>query len=156
MRKLDGDDTEGERLFKLLAGHSEAMGCPVTVESIEGAANGFYVPDEHRIVVGDSLSPVQAAKTLCHEIAHSVLHRDFEVYRAHQGDCELEAESVAFIVLNHFGIDAGAYSFGYVTGWKGGDEAAIKALKASAQRIQVTAKVIIEGSEDESEGLLHA
>ena len=61
------------------------------------------------------------------------------------------AESVAFVVLHHLGIDAGDYSFGYVAGWQGGDEAATKALKASAQRIQVTAKAIIEGIQQVAE-----
>ncbi|MNS16926.1 hypothetical protein D3C72_485890 [compost metagenome] len=84
-------------------------------------------------------------KTLAHEIAHSILHQEIEVYRAHRGDCELEAESIAFVVLYHFGIDAGDYTFGYVTGWQGGGDEAIVSLKFCARRIQSTAKEIIEG-----------
>jgi len=30
------------------------------------------------------------------------------------GCCELEAESIAFITLHYFGLDASDYSFGYV------------------------------------------
>lgn len=152
VRRLKGDDDGGA--FKRLKTFSESRGCPVTVEAIAGRSNGYFAPHENRIVVREGLAPVQGCKTLAHEIAHSFLHTDIEVYRAHRGDCELEAESVAFVVLHHLGIDAGDYSFGYVTGWQGGDEAAIKALKASAQRIQVTAKAIIEGIEGKSEGAL--
>jgi len=143
VQSLTGD-AAGD-LFDRLAAFSAANGCPVTVEHIDGSANGFYSPRDHRIVVREGLAPDQAAKTLAHELGHSILHRDAEVYRAHRGDCELEAESVAFVVLHHFGIDAGAYSFGYVTTWAGGDDEAIKGLKTSAARIQATARKIIGG-----------
>lgn len=152
VKKLVGDDDGGA--FERLKAFSESRGCPVTVEAIAGRSNGYFAPHENRIVVREGLAPVQACKTLAHEIAHSFLHHDIEIYREHRGDCELEAESVAFVVLHHLGIDASDYSFGYVTGWQGGDDAAIKALKASAQRIQVTAKAIIVGIESKPEGAL--
>ena len=142
LQKLQGDDGG---LFQRAKTWAEAWGCPVTVEAFEGKANGFYEPDRHAVTVRAGMPPAQQLKTLVHELAHAHLHRDIEVYRAHRGDCELEAESTAFVVLNHFGIDAGAYSFGYVAGWAGGDESAFKHLKSSAQRIQQTAKAIIEG-----------
>lgn len=152
VKKLEGDDDGGA--FDRLTAFSGSRGCPVTVEPIAGRANGYFAPLENRIVVREDLGPVQACKTLAHEIAHSFLHTDIEVYRAHRGDCELEAESVAFVVLQHLGIDSGGYSFGYVAGWQGGNDAAIKALKTSAQRIQVTAKAIIEGIQQvTSEGI---
>ncbi|MBU6428354.1 MAG: ImmA/IrrE family metallo-endopeptidase, partial [Cyanobacteria bacterium REEB65] len=134
-----------------LAVFSIERGCPVTVEPIAGGANGFYSPAEHRITIAKGLAPDQAAKTLAHEIGHSLLHRDIEVYREHRGDCELEAESTAYVVLQHFGLNAGQYSFGYVASWAGGDEAAIKALKACAGRVQKTARTIISGIEDRYE-----
>lgn len=144
VQRLQGDDGG---LFKRVKAWSEAWGCPVSVEDFEGRANGFYDPERHAITVRAGIDPAQQLKTLVHELAHAHLHRDIEVYRAHRGDCELEAESTAFVVLNHFGIDAGAYSFGYVAGWQGGGEEAIAALKACAKRIQATAKAIIEGFE---------
>ncbi|MBU6428678.1 MAG: ImmA/IrrE family metallo-endopeptidase [Cyanobacteria bacterium REEB65] len=136
------------QLFEHLATFSEKRGCPLTVEAISGGANGFFDPTANRIVVREGLAPDHACKTLAHEIAHSILHRDLEIYREHRGDCELEAESASFVVLAHHGINAGQYSFGYVSSWQGGGEAAIKALKASAQRIQVTAKAIIDSIEE--------
>lgn len=145
VRVLDGN-ASGD-LFTRLAAFSEANGCPVRVRPIEGTMRGFYEPLRRRITVREGMPLDQMAKTAAHEIAHSILHHDPEVYAAHRGDCELEAESVAFVVLNHFGVDSGGYSFAYVTGWQGGDANAIKALKASAVRIQQTAKAIIEGIE---------
>ena len=145
VRRLDGD-TAGD-LFERLASFSAGNGCPVTVAAIGGETNGFYRPIEHRITVREGLAPDQACKTLAHEIAHSILHRDLDTYHEHRGDCELEAESVAFVVLHHAGIDSGSYSFGYVTTWAGGDDAALKSLRVSALRIQKTARTIIESIE---------
>ena len=56
---------------------------------------------------------------------------------------ELEAESVAFIVLDHFGLDSGDYSFGYVASWQT-DQDAIAQLQQLGQRIQGAAKHIID------------
>ena len=56
---------------------------------------------------------------------------------------ELEAESVAFIVLDHFGLDSGDYSFGYVASWQT-DKDAIAQLQKVGQRIQGAAKQIID------------
>lgn len=122
-RVLDGN-ASGD-LFTRLAAFSETNGCPVRVRPIEGCVRGFYEPLRHRITIREGMPLDQVAKTLAHEIAHSILHHDPEVYTSHRGDCELEAGSVAFVVLNHFGIDSGAYSFGYLTGWQGGNENAI-------------------------------
>lgn len=140
--KLTGGDGG---LFIRVKAWAEAWGCPVTVADIGGNINGFYEPERHAITVRAGMDPAQQLKTLVHELAHAHLHRDFEVYRAHRGDCELEAESVAFVVLHHFGVNSGDYSFGYVAGWQGGGDLAVTTLKACAKRIQTTAKAIIEG-----------
>jgi antirestriction protein ArdC len=140
--KLQGDDAG---LFERVKAWSAAWGCPVTVEDFPGSANGFYVPERHAITVRAGMSAAQQLKTLLHELAHAHLHQDIDVYRAHRADAELEAESTAFVVMAHFGLDSGAYSFGYLSVWQGGDEAAIKALKTCAQRIQQTARAIING-----------
>lgn len=141
-RKLVGNDDRG--LFERLKSFSEKNGCLVQLKEIESAANGLFSPVENRITIAPSLSPIHRLKTLSHEIAHSILHRDNEAYTLQRADCELEAESVAFIVLHHFGIDAGSYSFGYLASWQGDEEKAIKALKTYGNRIQKTAKSIIE------------
>lgn len=143
VKKLEGNDEHG--LFEQMKTWAEDWGCPVTIEDFPGSANGFYEPEKHAITIRAGMSPVQQLKTLLHELAHAHLHRDLAVYRAHRGDCELEAESTAYCVMAHFGLDSGDYSFGYVSCWAGGDQAAVTSLKASAQRIQATARAIIEG-----------
>ena len=81
-------------------------------------------------------------RTLVHELAHALLHRGLPPAEWDRGDKELEAESVAFVVMNVIGIDAGAYSFGYVAGWAG--DKASERVTASAVLIQRTAKLIVQ------------
>ena len=35
---------------------------------------------------------------------------------------EVEAESVAYVVCNHFGLDTSDYSFSYIASWSSGKE----------------------------------
>ena len=53
---------------------------------------------------------------------------------------ELEAESVAYIVCQHFGLDSSVRSAAYIALWQGDS----KALKASLQRIADTARTMID------------
>jgi hypothetical protein len=58
-----------------------------------------------------------------------------------RGRAEVEAESVAFIVCQAAGLTTGAYSFGYVAGWSGGDP---KIVKATAERVVTAARDILD------------
>lgn len=58
---------------------------------------------------------------------------------------EVEAESVAFTVCQHFGIDTSDYSFGYIAGWSSGRN--MKELKSSLDTIRKTASELITGIE---------
>jgi hypothetical protein len=80
-------------------------------------------------------------KTLAHELAHAILHGDFQDREL----AELEAESVAYIICQELALDSGAYSFGYLAG--GGDEA-IRAITASGQRITAAARQILDRLDD--------
>lgn len=84
--------------------------------TIKRGANGYYSPIENIIVVNGDLSPDQQVKTIIHEIAHSVLHGD-PACKISREDKEIQAESTAFVVCEHFGLDSGQYSFNYVAGW---------------------------------------
>jgi hypothetical protein len=135
---LHGDD---QGLFKQLQHFSDHRGWSVKVEPL-GGANGVCRFGTRQIGIDPKLSPLHRAKTLAHEIAHSLLHEEAQ-YNEHRGDLELEAESVAFIVLDHFGLDSGDYSFGYVASWQT-DKDAIAQLQKVGQRIQGAAKQIID------------
>lgn len=118
---------------------------PVRFEAVHGSANGFYSHDGY-IVVDDRLSASQRLKTLVHEIAHATIHcKGGEQEKADRNTMEVQAESVAFTVCSHFGIDTSDYSFGYVAGWSKGRD--LDELKNSLEVVRKTAGDIIDGIE---------
>ena len=103
-----------------------------------GGANGWYDRIGREIWIDPDLEPVMAAKTLCHEIAHH--HAEHIDSRQEH---ETIAESVAYVVLGHFGIDAGDYSFGYLACWS--DVATFRAKLADIQTIAGQIIECVEG-----------
>jgi hypothetical protein len=138
--RLGGDDADSA--FDRLGGVAGSLGYRVEDADLPGETNGECSPPERVISIRRGLAPAQRAKTLAHEIAHALLHE--EGYAATPRPvAELEAESVAFVVMSRLGIDSGEYSLGYVAIWAGGGDAARAALRGSAQRIQRGAAAII-------------
>ena len=92
---------------------------PVEFGKTKGDSKGFYSPDQGKIVVKEGMSEAQTIKTMVHEISHAKLHnpeKAKENAKKTKGTIEMEAESVAYIVCQHFGIDTSDYSFGYIIG----------------------------------------
>lgn len=115
---------------------------PVPIEYRPAAATkGSYNCLERKIYVNEGMSQVQTLKTLIHETAHALLHDssvlDDEIPKKDRHTKEVEAESIAYVVCQHFGIDTSDYSFPYVTGWSRGKE--LPELKASLECISRTA-----------------
>lgn len=133
-------------LFDQLREVARAHGYAVYEYATTTGANGFTDPAGKRIVVDPTMSPAMRCKTLAHELGHMLMHADSGGYN---GTCretaELEAESVAFIVMARAGVDASGYTFGYVATWQGGTTEARRALQASAERIARAARTIIDG-----------
>lgn len=118
---------------------------PVDFRLFDGDARGYYSDTEKIIVVQDGMTERQSVKTLIHEIAHAMLHTK-EKLQEHKKDRkqkELEAESVAYVVCEHFGFYSEDYSFPYIVGWGGTGFQDI--LKESMTVIQKTADQIIIG-----------
>lgn len=93
----------------------------------------------HRTVgLRPGLSPAQICKTLAHEWAHTFLHAPgqpgSDLPRPVK---EIEAESVAWLLTNHAGLDSGDYSFAYLAHWAGGD---LQQIAATAHRSVTTAR----------------
>lgn len=104
---------------------------PIAFEEINGSAHGYYSHATDSIAIQSGMSESQTLKTMIHEIAHSILHND-NVADAKEKDRqtkEVEAESVAYTVCKHFGIDSSDYSFGYIAGWSANKE--LNELKSS-------------------------
>lgn len=118
---------------------------PVDFRLFDGDARGYYSDTEKIIVIQDGMTERQSVKTLVHEIAHAMLHTK-EKLQEHKKDRkqkELEAESVAYVVCEHFGFYSEDYSFPYIVGWGGTGFQDI--LKESMSTIQKTTDEIITG-----------
>ena len=144
VKPLLADVEQYEDFFAAL---EKASPVPITFEQITNGANGYFSLTDKRIAIKEGVSELQAVKTAIHEIAHAKLHDvdlnapPEEQNRVDRHTREVEAESVAYTVCQHFGLDTSDYSFGYVAGWSSGKE--MTELKASLETIQATAKELI-------------
>ena len=142
--ELSGEVREYEMFFEALK-----RSCPVPMEfeNIEGSAKGYYHQMEQRIAIREGMSQVQTIKTAIHEMAHQRLHavdpldEKSEIINQTRSSKEVEAESVAYTVCQHYGIETSDYSFAYVAGWSHGKET--PELKASLNTIRKTANEMI-------------
>ena len=149
--KLEGNVELYEKFFKTL---KEISPVPIEFEDIKSGANGYYHLEDKRIAIKDNLSEMHTIKTAIHEIAHAKLHalpepdvpEEEQKERPDNNTREVQAESVAYTVCQHFNIDTAEYSFGYIAGWSSGQET--KELRASLEVIRETASEIIEQIEE--------
>ena len=126
---------------------------PIELEEIAGDSKGYYDREAKRIAVQENMSESQTLKTMIHEVAHSKLHskevEQDEQMKKDRNTKEVEAESVAYTVCQHFGIDTSDYSFGYIAGWSSGRDT--KELRSSMDTIRRTASELITGIEEQLE-----
>ena len=122
---------------------------PIRFDEIRSGAKGYYDNVNKEIVIQTGMSEMQTMKTAVHETAHAILHdKDIMQEQGIQKDQmtkEVEAESVAFVSLDHFELDTSDYSFPYIAGWSRGRDT--KELKASLDTIRKTSSEIIDGIE---------
>ena len=134
----------------------EVAPVPIGFEDIPGESKGYFHTEEKRIAVQENMSESQTLKTMVHEVAHSMLHnkelnKDMDAPVKDRNTKEVEAESIAYTVCQHFGIDTSDYSFGYIAGWSNGKE--MTELKASLDTIRRTASELITGIEEQLQAL---
>ncbi len=140
-----------ERYQDFMEALERASPVPIRYEEMEGDRKGYFIDLSHPIAIKEGMSEAQTAKTGVHEVAHAKLHareaeQDTEkaVYKDRETK-EVEAESIAYTVCQHFGIDTSDYSFGYIAGWSSGKE--MPELKSSLDTIRRTSSELIKGIE---------
>lgn len=149
VNELSGSVEDYEDFMQAL---TEVSPVPITYEDIDGDAKGYFRTTDHRIAIQGGMSQSQTVKTAIHEVAHAKLHdrernQDIDaVLDKDRNTKEVEAESVAYTVCQHFGIDTSDYSFGYIAGWSSDRD--MKELKSSLNTIRKTASELITGIED--------
>ena len=119
-----------------------------------GDANGYADHERRHVRVRDDVGGAQAAKTLAHELAHVLLHQPGGPPRERRL-CEIEAESVAYVVAAAARMPTGEYSVPYVAGWAGGNT---DLLRDTASRVLTTSRQILvtAGAPDPSAALTAA
>lgn len=144
--ELTGEVEQYADFFKAVL---QASPVPAGFEKIESGAKGYYSQTEKRIAINEGMSELQNLKTLIHEIAHAKLHDiDLNAPAEKQADRpdrrtrEVQAESIAYAVCQHYNLDTSDYSFSYVAAWSSGRE--LSELKASLKTIRDTASKLIE------------
>ena len=170
---FDVSQTEGKEIPSLVAGELkdsskelkdllqvaiESSPIPVHIDAIQTGAKGFYNYKENLIVLKKGMSDLQTLKTLFHEMGHFQMHSQElnkpEAERTTRSAKEQEAESVAYTVAAHFGLDTSEYSFGYIAGWAAGKDT--KELKESLGKIRHASAAIIDKVEEKLAEKEHA
>ncbi len=142
--ELKGDVDNFEKFFNAL---KEVSPVPIKLDEIDGSAKGFYHQADKSITIQQDMPEIQTIKTAIHEIAHAKLHdrdmqkADIDTPPKDRNTEEVEAESIAYTVCQHFGIDTSDYSFAYVASWGFGKET--PELKSSLETIRSTASELI-------------
>ena len=143
-------DIDSARKEAVFAALKKVTGIDIEFKDIKGGAKGYYSATNNEIVIKSGMSDAQTLKTAFHEAAHNLLHdpaKDIVTNKSPRNEKEVQAESVAFMVAERFGIDTSEYSFPYIASWSDGKQ--LEQPKSALQEIQEAAKKI--SSEIESE-----
>lgn len=122
VKELEGNVKDYQALTKALM---EISPVPIKIEAFKASAKGCYNSLTNEIKVQPDMSEVQTIKTMIHEIAHSIVQsnenldhlKKDENIEFSKSEKEVLAESIAYIVSSHLGIDTSDYSFPYVATW---------------------------------------
>lgn len=144
VKELEGDVKDYQALTKALM---EISPVPIMIEAFDGTAKGCYNPLTNEIKIQPEMSEVQTIKTMIHEIAHSIVYSNENLDQLKQkeniefskSEREVQAESIAYIVSSHLGIDTSDYSFPYVATWGLSTEPSdLENVKQNLKRIKST------------------
>lgn len=138
-------DSDASLLLNALKRVTIQRGIAIKFQALDGSQFGYATDKGASIVIDDTHATGQRAKTLAHELAHCALHfgKTDQATVLTRNMAELEAESIAYVVCKHFGLDTTVRSSAYIALWQGD----AKALRASLERIAGTARKIIDDVE---------
>ena len=143
-------DIDASRKEAVFAALKKVADAEFEFKDIQGGAKGYYSAAKNLIVIKTGMSDAQTLKTAFHETAHNLLHdpkKKIVTAKSPRNEKEVQAESVAFMVAEKFGLDTSEYSFPYIASWSEGKQ--LEQLKNSLQEIQAAAKKISDEIESE-------
>lgn len=117
--ELEGTHQDYANLYRAAKETAAAKGIAFEISKEPMEAHGYYSPTENKIVIRAGMSERETLSTIFHEMAHADLHnpKALEGQKLTRTNKELQAESVAYVVANHYGLDTSSYSFGYLANW---------------------------------------
>lgn len=142
--EIQGSYEDYGNLYQAAKEVAAAKNIDLSFSEDTGGANGFYDLKNNRIVIKKGMSEQHTLKTVFHELAHADLHKIEEIKDGtiSRSTAELQAESVAFVVANHYGIDTSEYSFGYLAAWSK-DKNGLEDLQEQIKVVQEEAHSLI-------------
>lgn len=143
IHELEGTHKDYANLYRAAKAYAESKGVKVIIDHTLKEAKGYYAAKDQTIVLKGGMSEQQTLKTFFHELAHSDLHASKgQTANLKYSHAELQAESVAYVVANHYGFDTKGYTFGYLASWVD-DKQALSDLEAQLDIVQKEAKALI-------------
>lgn len=125
------------QLSASLIAFARVNGIAVTIEALPGETQG---QSRGGSIV---LSPAAGTKTIIHELAHEMLHKHLAAMHMTREAKELQAESVAYVVARHFGLEP-AGSPNYLALW-GADGKNVRAILTTIQHCASEIITAVEG-----------
>lgn len=139
-RELTDNSAELQNAVERIINQNEDISYDPTLK--QGGANGYYRLDTKQICLRQNMAAMQTLKTIIHEKAHSILHTAASKEKYTRAEAEVQAEAIAYVVCNRFGLNSSDYSFEYIASWANGRE--LKELRESLAVIEKTAKELID------------
>ena len=144
---LTGDVARYELIMDALRAVSPL---PIFMEDLPPDTDGTCHFGE-KIAIRNGMSEIQTVSAVIHEITHAKLHDrnllpENDDKPKDNRTSEIEAESVSYVVNQHFGVETGANSFGYLAVWSKDRE--LKELNASLDTIRKTSASLINAIDE--------
>lgn len=122
----------------------------VPPEAMIHGANGTTDYTAQTVAVRENMDDAAQVKTLAHELGHVILHgpdnTDAAIAAMQRGVAEVEAESVALMLLAAHNMDSSQYTVPYVSTWASRIEGVdpVTAVQQTAARVRTAALGILD------------
>lgn len=137
-------DESMKKLYQDFFSHiKEHYDYKIREDETEKGVGGYFNRATNEIVIStnNNQNDTEKFRVLIHEFAHAQLHHnESELKDLPRGHKEAQAESVAYVVSNYYGLDSDDVSLGYIATWAGNMDLA----KQAVTEIQSVSGKIIE------------
>ena len=106
-----------------------------------GTAKGAAAPSEKIIALNPRNTEFENVSVLIHELAHAKMHTPERSKELSTNEKEFQAEMVAYVVANRYGIDTEDFTLSYLANWTQGAE--LKDKEQLLKEVQSTASEFI-------------